>query len=81
MVMQQEPNAPNLVYELHRRFGDITFGEPIVRRQTSLSDAGEAGAFYHPTQPTVKLTGNLYGDSVLHDNTIVVLLGYDCSAV
>ena len=41
MVMQQEPNAPNLVYELHRRFGDITFGEPIVRRQTSLSDAGE----------------------------------------
>ena len=37
--MQQEPNAPSLLSELRKRFGDITFGEAVVRRQASVSNA------------------------------------------
>ena len=38
--MQEEPNAPNLLSELRKRFGEITFGEPAVRRKPSTSDPG-----------------------------------------
>lgn len=37
--MQQEPNAPNLLSELRKRFGDIKFGEAIVHRQSPVSNA------------------------------------------
>lgn len=37
--MQQEPIAPNLLSELRKRFGDITFGEALVHRQASVSNA------------------------------------------
>lgn len=37
--MQKEPNAPNLLSELRKRFRDITFGEAIVHRQAPISDA------------------------------------------